>query len=204
MIDTKILLYTLPLVPLVLYFCYVQFWAMRVSSEAHKKTTSQTADEIAKKLLDTAGVQHVIIEKGENFSENIYDPAEKKIFLSPNIFGKKDVSSVGIAAHAVGHAILDSRNNSMLKIRKLTVPIYTILYWSVFCVIPIGVIMGSIPTIIVGYVLTVGAIILNSFHSAIHSQVNKTAEEQLQTVGLLEEAGGKELRKMLKAISLQG
>jgi Zn-dependent membrane protease YugP len=52
-----------------------------------------------------------------------YDPTEKVVRLSQDVYYGHSMSAVGIAAHEVGHAIQDARGYAPLVVRNIAVPV---------------------------------------------------------------------------------
>jgi uncharacterized protein len=75
-----------------------------------------TGGELARHLLDKAGLEKVKVERVE--SGDHYSPAEKAVRLSAGNFEGKSVTAVAVAAHEVGHALQDKENYGPLKMRQ--------------------------------------------------------------------------------------
>src|SRR5690606_29338165 len=63
----------------------------------------KTGGQLARELLDAAGLQHVRTETTE--SGDHYDPIGKVLRLTPSNFDERSLTAVTIAAHEVGHAL---------------------------------------------------------------------------------------------------
>ena len=75
-----------------------------------------TGGELARHLLDRFDMSHVKVEKTDPDSDH-YDPNDKTVRLSPNNFDGKSLTAITVAAHEVGHAIQDHRNEPLLAWR---------------------------------------------------------------------------------------
>ena len=64
-----------------------------------------TGEQVARMMLDAAGLYHVPVLETRGELTDHYDPRSKVIRLSSNIFHGTTVAAAGIAAHEVGHAI---------------------------------------------------------------------------------------------------
>lgn len=76
---------------------------------------SKTGGEIARELLDAAGLQKVrteITETGDH-----YDPVAKVLRLSAGNFNERSLTAVTVAAHEVGHALQDALGFTPLRWR---------------------------------------------------------------------------------------
>jgi len=72
--------------------------------------------QLARHLLAKLDMSHVKVEKTEKDGDH-YDPTDKVVRLSPNNYNDRSLTAITVAAHEVGHAIQDHRNDSMLAAR---------------------------------------------------------------------------------------
>ena len=79
-----------------------------------------TGEEVAKQILESRGISGINIVPIEGELTDCYDPRKKELRLSRGVFEGKSLSSLGIAAHEVGHACQDAENYGMLKLRNAT------------------------------------------------------------------------------------
>src|SRR6201987_6369762 len=111
-------------VPLIL-----GIWAqIRVSSAFSKwskvRTTSNiTGSECAREILQAAQIHDVDVVETNDFLGDHYDPRDKKLHLSSNVYHTPSVAALGIAAHETGHAIQHARAYAPLKARMAIVPV---------------------------------------------------------------------------------
>lgn len=66
------------------------------------------------------------IEPVEGFLTDHYDPGEKVLRLSPDVYYGQSLSAVGVAAHEAGHAIQDATRYPLLVVRNGPVPMASI------------------------------------------------------------------------------
>jgi Zn-dependent membrane protease YugP len=82
-----------------------------------------TGGEVARRLLDGAGLQSVTIESTPGMLSDHYDPRNKKLRLSEGVYFAPTVAAAGIAAHEAGHAIQDAEDYFPLEARTYIVPV---------------------------------------------------------------------------------
>ena len=70
-----------------------------------------TGGELARHLLDAAGLQHVAVEPTDQGDH--YDPSAPAVRLSPEHLNGRSVTAVAVAAHEVAHAV-QHRNGARL------------------------------------------------------------------------------------------
>ncbi len=78
--------------------------------------------ETAQRILDAAGIHDVQIEETESFLGDHYDPVNKRLCLSSEVYHTPSVSAVGIAAHECGHAIQHKVGYAPLHARAAVIP----------------------------------------------------------------------------------
>jgi Zn-dependent membrane protease YugP len=111
------------------------FWAQIKVKNAFKKysqvrtMTGLTGAEIARRMLDSAGLNNVQIEQVGGMLSDHYDPSSKVLRLSPDVYNVPSVAAAGVAAHECGHALQDSEAYAPLKLRTVMVPGVQIGSW---------------------------------------------------------------------------
>ena len=81
-----------------------------------------TQAEVARQMLERAGIYDVRIEQiGGNLTDH-YDPSHKVLRLSSTVYGSTSVAALGVAAHETGHAIQHAENYGFLWLRSAMVP----------------------------------------------------------------------------------
>lgn len=107
----------------------IGLWAQfRVSSAFRKWDEVRTASNItgaecAREILQAAQIHDVDIVETNDFLGDHYDPTNKKLHLSSNVYHTPSVAAVGIAAHETGHAIQHAKAYAPLKWRMAIVPV---------------------------------------------------------------------------------
>ncbi len=76
-----------------------------------------TGGELARHLLDEAGLDQVPVEVLPADGGDHYDPVAKAVRLSPSNHDGRSVTAVAIAAHEVGHAKQDAEGYKPLALR---------------------------------------------------------------------------------------
>ncbi len=96
-----------------------QLWVRRVIAEHSDERPDfpGTGGELARHLLDEAGLDHVAVEVLPADGGDHYDPGAKTIRLSPSHHNGRSITAVAIAAHEVGHALQDADGYRPLALR---------------------------------------------------------------------------------------
>lgn len=82
--------------------------------------------EIAEKMLRDNGIYDVQVISTPGFLSDHYNPDNKTVNLSPDVYEGRSISSAAVAAHECGHAVQHARAYSMLRLRSALVPIVQI------------------------------------------------------------------------------
>lgn len=100
-----------------------------------------TGAEVAAKMLRDNMIYDVKITSANGFLSDHYNPANKTINLSPEVYSSNSVAAAAVAAHETGHAIQHADAYQWLTMRSKLVPVVqfssSIVQWVLF----LGVIM---------------------------------------------------------------
>jgi Zn-dependent membrane protease YugP len=88
-----------------------------------RATSNITGAECAREILRAAQINDVDVVETNDFLGDHYDPTQKKLCLSSNVFNTPSVAALGIAAHETGHAIQHAKAYAPLKVRMTIVPL---------------------------------------------------------------------------------
>lgn len=80
-----------------------------------RKDIPGTGAELARHLVRRLGLEGVQVETTD--SGDHYDPAERKVRLSPAVHDGRSLTAVAVAAHEVGHAVQHHRGEAILRLR---------------------------------------------------------------------------------------
>ena len=89
-------------------------------------SSGMSGKEIAEKMLNDNGIYDVKVISVNGFLSDHYNPANKTVNLSPDVYSGRNVSAAAVAAHECGHAVQHATAYSMLKLRSALVPIVSI------------------------------------------------------------------------------
>ena len=66
-----------------------------------------TGKEVARKILDKNGLKNVKIKEVSGTLSDHYDPQNKVVNLSSDIYNGRTIAAISVASHECGHAIQD-------------------------------------------------------------------------------------------------
>jgi Zn-dependent membrane protease YugP len=79
--------------------------------------------EIAQHMLDAHGITDVRIESVSGKLTDHYNPMQKTVNLSPDVYSGRSVAAAAVAAHEVGHAVQHATEYKWLEMRSQLVPV---------------------------------------------------------------------------------
>jgi Zn-dependent membrane protease YugP len=82
--------------------------------------------EIAEKMLSDNGIHDVRVISTPGHLSDHYNPEDKTVNLSPDVFEGRSISAAAVAAHECGHAVQHATAYSMLTFRSAIVPLVNI------------------------------------------------------------------------------
>lgn len=97
----------------------------REYSQTHL-TRDLTGAEIARLMLVDHGIHDVQVVSVEGELSDHYNPANKTVNLSQEVYHGRNAAAAAVAAHECGHAVQHAKAYSMLEFRSALVPIQNI------------------------------------------------------------------------------
>ncbi|HTF30169.1 MAG TPA: zinc metallopeptidase, partial [Flavitalea sp.] len=81
-----------------------------------------TGRQIAEKMLKDNGIYDVKVISAQGFLSDHYNPANKTVNLSPDVYEGVSISAAAVAAHECGHAVQHATAYQWLTMRSNLVP----------------------------------------------------------------------------------
>lgn len=82
-----------------------------------------TGKQVAEKMLRENGVFDVQVVSVDGFLSDHYNPANKTVNLSPEVFNGSSIAAAAVSAHECGHAVQHAKAYHWLALRSKLVPI---------------------------------------------------------------------------------
>ncbi len=192
------------LIPAILISAWAQF---KVSSTFNQYSTVRsingyTGAQVARILLNDAGLQEVEIQQVPGRLSDHYDPRAKVLRLSSDVYGSTSVASIGVAAHEVGHAIQDKESYSALVFRNAIVPVVNFsssLSWILFF---IGILLSYSTLVTIGIILFSVVVLFQLVTLPVEFNASSRALKILEARGILYDKEVDGARKVLSAAAL--
>ncbi len=160
------------------------------------------AEEAAQRILNSAGIYDVRIERIRGNLTDHYSPGEKVLRLSDTVYGSSSVAAIGVAAHECGHAIQHQVGYGPLGLRSLSVPVANIgsrLSWPI---ILIGLIIGSTPIANIGVILFLAVVFFQLITLPVEFNASRRALKVLNEDRMLDSQELKGAKKVLSAAAM--
>ena len=197
--DYTYFIYILPGLILALY-------AQAKISSAYEKyskigsSTNLSGAEVAREILDRNGLNYVKINMVDGKLSDHYDPRDKTLTLSRDVYYNNSIASVSIAAHEVGHAIQDSVEYVPLKVRAALVPLANLGTQISFFLIILGFFFSVFFTKL-GIALFFFAVLFQIVTLPVEFNASNRAKKELAN-GIISEEDLTGTRKVLSAAAL--
>ena len=148
-----------------IYFVFIgpglllSLWAsFRVKSAFNKYSKVRSARglsgaEAAQEMLDYAGITDVKIVPTHGMLSDHYNPINKTLALSEEVYRSNSIAAIGVATHEAGHAIQHARNYAPLWVRSALVPTANIGSGIGYFVMVLGLLFASTNMVLLGAVL---------------------------------------------------
>ena len=189
------------LIPALMVAFYAQYKVKNTFSKYNdiRVNSNLTGAEAARKILLNNNLSNIEIKKTDGKLSDHYDPKNKTLNLSSDVYNNNTISAVGVAAHEVGHAIQDKENYKPLSLRASLVPAANIgssfgLPLAIF-----GFFIRADFLIMTGFVLFSAAFLFHLVTLPVEFNASNRAISNLKSSNLLSEKEIKGAKKALKA-----
>jgi len=141
--------------------------------------------EVAKRLIDSAGLYEVRVEQIQGRLSDHYDPREKVLRLSPSVAQGQSIAAAAIAAHELGHAVQDSQDYGPLRLRAALVPAVNIGSYLGWILLMIGFFLNLTSVAWLGVFIFAGGAVFALATLPVELNASARARELLSTAGII-------------------
>lgn len=164
-----------------------------------------TGAEAAERVLHSAGIYDVQIERVSGNLSDHYDPKSKVLRLSDSVYGQQSVAAVGVACHECGHAIQHARGYAPLHLRSVLVPVANFGSAIAWPLILIGFLFtseSSMIFVLLGVIAFSAAVLFQLVALPVEFNASRRAIDMIEQTGLLDENEIRGTKKVLSAAAL--
>ncbi len=144
--------------------------------------------EVAEKMLQDNGIYDVRVVSVQGFLSDHYNPMEKTVNLSPEVYAGRSISAAAVAAHECGHAVQHATAYSMLMLRSKLVPVVqistTLSQWVILAGLGLMFGQGNQMLLLAGIVLFAMSTIFSLVTLPVEYDASRRALRWMETTGL--------------------
>ena len=170
--------------PALLLAVWAQFRVKSAYAAAQEIPARLSGAAAARHVLDSAGLQHIEIEQVAGFMSDHYDPRQKVLRLSPEVYSSRTLAAVGIAAHEAGHAMQDAQAYALMGIRNAAVPMAGIGSNAGIFLLILGAMLHLQPLIWLGIILFSAIVFFQLVNLPVEFDASNRAKVQLVSLGI--------------------
>ena len=168
-----------------------------------RSLSGMTGAQAAERILHLAGIYDVSVQHISGNLTDHYDPRDKTLKLSDNVYGQTSVAAIGVAAHECGHAIQHDKGYVPLRLRTAFVPVANIGATISWPLILIGIFLGGSQTLIyLGIILFSCAVLFQLITLPVELNASARAVKILDESGILYGEEVSHTKKVLGAAAL--
>lgn len=192
------------MIPVLLFSIYCQIKvkrAFRRYSSVHAMC-GMTGAQAAARLLQLNGITDVQIRQIGGTLTDYYDPKNKEICLSGDVYNATSVAAIGVACHEAGHACQHAQGYAPLKIRNAAIPATRIGSSLGIPLVLLGVVFTWRPLIMVGIVLYALVALFQLLTLPVEFNASRRALQTIESNQFLTEQEYRGAKKVLTAAAL--
>ncbi len=201
-----------PTMLIIIPAAILSFYAQsKVSSTFNKysrlaSARGYTGADVARQLLNMAGIHDVSVEHIRGSLTDHYDPSHKVLRLSDSVYDSRSVAALGVAAHETGHAIQHNVGYVPLAFRSAIFPIVNISSKISTPLIMLGLIFGFLGgsnfLLMAGIILFASVVFFQFITLPVEFNASRRALQLLDEHSFLTPEEMKPARKVLSAAAL--
>ena len=192
------------MIPVLLlsFYCQIKVKrAFRRYSSVHAMC-GMTGAQAAARLLQLNGITDVQIRQIGGTLTDYYDPKNKEICLSGDVYNATSVAAIGVACHEAGHACQHAQGYTPLKIRNAAIPATRIGSSLGIPLVLLGMVYTWRPLIMVGIVLYALVALFQLLTLPVEFNASRRALQTIESNQFLTEQEYRGAKKVLTAAAL--
>ena len=180
-------------------------WRTRSAFNKYSKVrtlSGLTGAQAAQRLLSSAGITDVQIVQTHGMLTDHYNPVNKTLALSDQVYGVPSVAAVGVACHEAGHAIQHAQHYAPLWLRSLLVPTANIGSSIGYLVMLFGLFLQSANMVAVGAVLFSAVLLFQIVTLPVEFDASARAKKLAFANGIILDHERQGMNKVLNAAAM--
>jgi Zn-dependent membrane protease YugP len=185
--------------PALLLMAWAQWRVKSTYGRAMQMPAPLSGAAAARYILDQAGLHDVPIEPTQGELSDHYDPSDRTVHLSAEVFHSRSIAAVGIAAHEVGHAIQHANGYLPLVLRNIAVPAARFGPMLFIVLVLLGAFLGRPEFILLGLVAYSGIVVFQVINLPVEFDASNRAKRVLSELNIVDAEGAAAVRQVLNA-----
>jgi Zn-dependent membrane protease YugP len=142
--------------------------------------------EIVERMLRESGIYDVQVISVEGFLSDHYNPINKTVNLSPEVYSGRSIAAAAVAAHECGHAVQHATAYSWLMLRSRLVPVVQFSSMAVQWILLAGILLINVfpSLLLVGIGLFAMTTVFSIVTLPVEFDASKRALAWLRTTGV--------------------
>lgn len=161
-----------------------------------------TGAEAARKLLDAQGLSNVRIQASRGFLSDHYNPMNRTLNLSKQVYQVNSLSAIGVACHEAGHAIQHARHFTPLTIRTAMVPVTQFGTNGAYVFLILGFLTGAMALAKIGVILFALGVLFSVITLPVEWDASRRAKQLMVSTGIVGEQERAQAGQVLNAAFL--
>jgi Zn-dependent membrane protease YugP len=145
-----------------------------------------TGRDVAEKMLNENGIYDVKIQSVDGQLTDHYNPANKTVNLSRDVYSSNSVAAAAVAAHECGHAIQHAHAYAWLTMRSSLVPVVSFASKWIQWVLLAGILLVNIfpPLLLIGIILFAATTLFSFITLPVEINASQRALAWLSNAGI--------------------
>src|SRR5579872_1124210 len=192
-------MYLLFVSPALLLMLWAQYRVKSSYGRAMQMPAPLSGAAAARYILDQAGLQDIAIEPTQGFLADHYNPGDRTVHLSAEVYHSRSMAAVGIAAHEVGHAIQHAHGYLPLMVRNFAVPAAQFGPMLFMVLVIAGLIFRAPQLVLLGLVAYAGLVVFQLVNLPVEFDASNRAKRVLSELNIVDSQGAIAVRDVLNA-----
>jgi hypothetical protein len=192
------------LIPALIIAAYAQYQVSSTFNKysGYRSRNGYTGAQAARSLLDYSGLYDVPVEVVSGKLTDHYDPGNRVMRLSQEVYYGNSVASIGVAAHETGHAIQHQKRYLPLIIRNSIVPIANLGSNASWILFILGFVFGIKGLVSLGILFFTAVVVFQLVTLPVEFDASGRALKILDSRGILYGDEVRGARRVLRAAAM--
>lgn len=192
-------MYLVFLAPAMLLMGWAQYKVRSTFAAARQVPAGLSGAAAARYILDSSGCNDVEIEQIGGTLTDHYDPRQRVLRLSQEVYYEKTAAAVGIAAHEAGHAMQHAHGYAPLAIRNAAVPAAQFGPVAFTVLLVLGLLLSRPELILIGIAAYGAVLVFQVINLPVEFDASRRAKHEVVSRGIVDEQGAIAVNRVLNA-----